>query len=214
MLKSGKKSLEAAQTALFIALIFLLAFIPGIGYIPLGVTRATIIHVPVIIGSIVLGSKIGAILGGVFGLTSFITNTLMPTLTSFVFTPFYEGAGVGGSLLSLVVCFVPRILTGIVPYYAFKALSKLLSRVKVKETISLIGAGILGSMTNTVLVMSMIYLFFGENYAAAKGISYDALLSVIIGIVGVNGIPEAVTAAILTCVVCKALFKIKKRQRA
>ena len=213
MSDNGKKSLQTAQLALFSALIILLAFIPGIGYIPLGVTRATIIHVPVIIGSIVLGPKMGAVLGGVFGLTSLISNTLTPTVTSFVFTPFFEGAGLGGNPLSLVICFVPRILVGVVPYFVYKGVIKLLNKIKGKETVSLITAGICGAMTNTILVMGMIYLFFGESYAKAKEISYDALLGVIIGIIGVNGVLEAITAAVLTCVICKVLFKIKKKHR-
>ena len=213
MSDNGKKSLQTAQLALFSALIILLAFIPGIGYIPLGVTRATIIHVPVIIGSIVLGPKMGAVLGGVFGLTSLISNTLTPTVTSFVFTPFFEGAGLGGNPLSLVICFVPRILVGVVPYFVYKGVIKLLNKIKCKETVSLITAGICGAMTNTILVMGMIYLFFGESYAKAKEISYDALLGVILGIIGVNGVLEAITAAVLTCVICKVLFKIKKKHR-
>lgn len=213
MSNTKKKSLELAQLALFSALILMLAFIPGIGYIPLGVTRATIIHVPVIIGSIVLGPKLGAVLGGVFGLTSLITNTITPTVTSFVFTPFFEGAGLGGNPLSLVICFVPRILVGVVPYFVFKGIMCLFKRLKGKETISLIIGGICGAMTNTILVMSMIYLFFGESYAAAKEITYEALLGVIMGVVGINGVLEAITAAILTCVVCKVLFQIKKKNR-
>ena len=213
MSDNGKKSLQTAQLALFSALIILLAFIPGIGYIPLGVTRATIIHVPVIIGSIVLGPKMGAVLGGVFGLTSLISNTLTPTVTSFVFTPFFEGAGLGGNPLSLVICFVPRILVGVVPYFVYKGVIKLLNKIKGKKTVSLITAGICGAMTNTILVMGMIYLFFGESYAKAKEISYDALLGVILGIIGVNGVLEAITAAVLTCVICKVLFKIKKKHR-
>ena len=213
MSDNGKKSLQTAQLALFSALIILLAFIPGIGYIPLGVTRATIIHVPVIIGSIVLGPKMGAVLGGVFGLTSLISNTLTPTVTSFVFTPFFEGAGLGGNPLSLVICFVPRILVGVVPYFVYKGVIKLLNKIKGKETVSLITAGICGAMTNTILVMGMIYLFFGESYAKAKEISYDALLGVILGIIGVTGVLEAITAAVLTCVICKVLFKIKKKHR-
>lgn len=213
MSDNGKKSLQTAQLALFSALIILLAFIPGIGYIPLGVTRATIIHVPVIIGSIVLGPKMGAVLGGVFGLTSLISNTLAPTVTSFVFTPFFEGAGLGGNPLSLVICFVPRILVGVVPYFVYKGVIKLLNKMKGKETVSLITAGICGAMTNTILVMGMIYLFFGESYAKAKEISYDALLGVILGVIGINGVLEAITAAVLTCVICKVLFKIKKKHR-
>lgn len=213
MSDNGKKSLQTAQLALFSALIILLAFIPGIGYIPLGVTRATIIHVPVIIGSIVLGPKTGAVLGGIFGLTSLISNTLTPTVTSFVFTPFFEGAGLGGNPLSLVICFVPRILVGVVPYFVYKGVIKLLNKIKGKETVSLITAGICGAMTNTILVMGMIYLFFGESYAKAKEISYDAMLGVILGIISVNGVLEAITAAVLTCVICKVLFKIKKKHR-
>ncbi len=209
---TNKKStaVDLAQLALFSALIILLAFIPGIGYIPLGVTRATIIHVPVIIGSIIFGPKKGAILGGVFGLTSLINNTMAPTVTSFVFTPFYESAGVGGNPLSLVICFIPRILIGVVPYFVFKGLMRLFNKIKGKETVSLVVAGICGAMTNTILVMSMIYLFFGESYASANGISHDALLGFILGVVGVNGVLEAITAAVLTCVICKVLFKIKK----
>lgn len=84
------QTLGMVQVALFAALIIIMAFTPFLGYIPLGFTRATIIHVPVIIGSILLGPKKGAVLGGIFGLTSFINNTMNPTVTSFVFTPFYS----------------------------------------------------------------------------------------------------------------------------
>ena len=230
MTNTSRKSTEMAQLALFSALIIMLAFIPGIGYIPLGVTRATIIHVPVIIGSIVLGPKMGAILGGVFGLTSLINNTIAPTVTSFVFTPFYEIPGLSAvystmpgefslklqicnAILSLVICFVPRILIGVTPYFAFKGLMKLFGKIKGKETISLVISGICGAMTNTILVMSMIYLFFGESYAAANNVAYDALLGFILGIVGVNGVLEAITAAVLACVICKVLFQIQKRTK-
>ncbi|HHZ05889.1 MAG TPA: ECF transporter S component [Clostridiales bacterium] len=211
MAKTSKKSLDMAQLALFTALILLLAFIPGIGYIPLGVTRATIIHVPVIIGSIVLGPKKGAILGGVFGLSSFIMNMITPSVTSFVFSPFYQVGDVGGNPLSLVICFVPRILVGIVPYFVYVGLKKLLAKLKGNDTVSLVIAGICGAMTNTILVMSMIYLFFGDAYARATNIESNALIGAILAIVGVNGVPEAIVAAILTCAVCKVLFKIQKK---
>ena len=96
------------QMAIFSALIIVLAFTPFIGYIPLGFTRATIIHIPVIIGSLMMGPKKGAVLGGVFGLTSFINNTMNPTLTSFVFTPFYSLGEYSGGIGSVIICFIPR----------------------------------------------------------------------------------------------------------
>ncbi len=61
--KASAKTLGLVQLALMGALIFILAFTPFIGYIPLGFTRATIVHIPVIIGSLLLGPKKGAILG-------------------------------------------------------------------------------------------------------------------------------------------------------
>ncbi len=79
---------ELVQLSLFVAIIVLMAVVPFLGYIPLGFTRATIIHIPVIIGSIILGPKYGAFLGFIFGLTSLVNNTFNPTVTSFVFTPF------------------------------------------------------------------------------------------------------------------------------
>jgi uncharacterized membrane protein len=202
-------TLSLVQVALFSAIIIVMALTPFLGYIPLGVTRATIIHIPVIIGSILLGPKKGAFLGGVFGLTSLINNTLSPTITSFTFSPFYSG----GNLWSLVICFVPRILVGVVPYFVYKGLSALLRRRKSTafgDTLALGAAGLCGSLTNTILVMGLIYLCFGRSYAAAKAVSYDVLYKFILGVVAVNGIPEAIVAAILTAVVCRVLIRFLK----
>ncbi|MBE7022738.1 MAG: ECF transporter S component [Ruminococcaceae bacterium] len=199
--------LNLVQLALFAALIFLMAFTPFIGYIPLGFTRATIIHVPVIIGSIMLGPVRGGFLGFLFGLTSLINNTINPTATSFVFSPFYSLGEVSGNLLSLVICFVPRILVGVLPHYIYKWLKKPLG-----QSTSLILAGLGGSLTNTLLVMHMILLFFGRQYAAANKTAYEAIYMFILSIIGINGVPEAIVAAFLTLVICKALMAVEKKR--
>ena len=183
---------ELVQLSLFVAIIVLMAVVPFLGYIPLGFTRATIIHIPVIIGSIILGPKYGAFLGFIFGLTSLVNNTFNPTVTSFVFTPFYSLGTYDGNFWSLVICFIPRILVGIVPYYIYKGLKK----VKDSDALALTCAGVGGSLTNTLLVMNMIYFFFGQSYASALGIAYEALLGAIGLTILTNGIPEAVVAAI------------------
>ena len=126
------------QVALFGAIIVLLAFTPFLGYIPLGFTRATIIHIPVIIGSLLMGPKKGAVLGLVFGATSFINNTMNPTVTSFVFTPFYSLGEFSGGIGSLVICFIPRILVGVVPHYVYKGVRSL---SKMKSFVSRIDSG-------------------------------------------------------------------------
>ena len=96
MNQASAKTQNMVKLALFAGIIVVLSMTP-LGYIPLGVIKATTIHIPVILGSILLGWKAGAVLGGIFGLTSLVVNTLTPSLTSFVFTPFYSLDGSGGS---------------------------------------------------------------------------------------------------------------------
>ena len=74
------------------------------------------------------------------------------------------------------------------------------------QTVSLAVAGVLGSMTNTIGVMGLIYLLFGEQYAAAGGTDPSLLLGVILGVVCTNGIVEAIIAGVLTAAVCRALL--------
>ena len=72
--------------AMFVALQLVLQ-ITGIGLIPLPFIKATTLHIPVILGAVVLGPLAGGILGGVFGLCSIWTNTVAPSALSFAFSP-------------------------------------------------------------------------------------------------------------------------------
>ena len=125
-------------------------------------------------------------------MTSFLSNTFTPNITSFVFSPFYSLGDTQGNALSLVICFVPRILVGIIPYFVFYGLEKILHG---KRPLALGCAGFVGSMMNTLLVMGMIFLFFGKEYAAAKEIPFEALLGTIATVIFTNGIAEAAVAA-------------------
>ena len=207
----NKKTLGLVQVALFTAIIFVLAIVPGLGYIPLGVIRATTIHIPVIVGSLVLGPKKGALLGGMFGFTSLINNTITPTVTSFVFSPILavEMSGIKGAMMSLVICFVPRILIGIVPYYVYGGIRKWMKKGKTSQVVALGVAGVAGSLTNTLLVMNLIYFFFGEQYALAKEMAYEALYGSILVIIGTNGVPEAIVAAVLVVAIGQVFIKSK-----
>ncbi len=200
----SKNIRDIAFLSIMVAIIFILAFTP-IGFINLVVIKATIIHIPVIIGSILLGPKKGAILGAAFGLASLLVNTLMPSLLSFAFSPLMPVPGLErGTLLALVVCFVPRILVGIVPWYVYKLVQKCMKKDNEKKNniVSISVAAVAGSMTNTILVMSLIFILFKDAYATMKGISTDAVAGVVLGIVGMNGIPEAIVAAVLTAAIC------------
>ncbi|MFA9377196.1 MAG: ECF transporter S component [Lachnotalea sp.] len=210
-MENTQKLQKFVITSMFVAIIFILTFTP-IGFIQLGLIKATIIHIPVIIGSILLGPRIGAILGSFFGFASLITNTMIPSLLSFAFSPLIPIPGTDhGSMLALIICFVPRILVGIVPYYVYKLLMKLFSNRKSAEWIALAVAGVAGSMTNTLLVLNLIFFFFQDAFAVVKNISISTVYRAIMLIVAVNGIPEALVASVIITTLGKILLKITKQ---
>lgn len=210
---NSKKTFNMVVTALFIAIIAVMTFVPNVGYINLIIIKATLIHVPVIVGSIVLGPKSGAVLGGVFGLTSLIKNTIEPSLLSFAFSPFYSVGGIGGNGWSVVIALVPRILVGVVPYFVYKGIEKLLKNFKGRRMVAIPVAAALGSFTNTLLVMNLIYFCFKEELAAAKSVALNAVYDVILGIIVANGIPEAIVAVVIGTAVSVVLLKVMPQVR-
>ena len=203
-----------AILAMFTAVIFLLTFTP-LGLIDLPVIKATVLHVPVIIGSILLGPRKGAFLGGMFGLASLMKNTLVPNLSSFVFSPFIPVPGLDrGSPWALFICFVPRILVGVSPWLVYALFRHLPGgRRAGGQTGAMALAGVVGAFTNTALVMGLIGVVFTDAYAAAQGIPVETVAGFILGIVAANGIPEAAVAAVVTPAVCVPLVKALKLEK-
>ena len=204
-----------AILAMFTAILFLLTFTP-IGMIDLPVIKATVLHVPVIIGSLLLGPRKGAFLGGMFGLASLLKNTLVPNLSSFVFTPLMPVPGLDrGSPWALVVCFVPRILVGVTPWLVYALLRALFRRRgSALQAGGMALSAVVGAFTNTALVMGLIALLFRDAYAAAQGIPSDAVLAFILGIVAANGLPEAIVAAVLVPAICVPITRALKLECA
>ena len=205
------KTQHITLTGMFAAIIFMLMYF-NIGFLPLPFMRPTILHIPVIVGALIMGPKYGAVLGFMFGLASMTFATYNPGATSFIFSPFINLPGTdSGSMLALLVAFVPRILVGIVPWYVFVGLRKLLSPKR--EIINFTITGIVGSMTNTLLVLHFIFIFFGDSWNAARPhpAPADAIYAAIWGLVASTGIPEAVAAAILVPAIVGALAIVIKK---
>ena len=186
----SKKTQYMSIMAMFLAIQIILVVTP-LGYLPIGPISATTMHIPVIIAGIALGKKAGAQLGFVFGLTSVLNATFRPTLTSFCFSPFVTIGGIGGNWMSLLIAFIPRILLG---YLAGLVYGKLCKR-GVNESVGIVAGALTGAITNTVLVLGGIYIFFGSAYADAIKVAYDTLIAVLLGVVATNGIAEAVLGA-------------------
>ena len=123
MNKRKKDTRWLASVALMMAVVILLASTP-LGMIQLPVVKATTVHIPVILGAILLGPLAGSILGGVFGICSMVSNTMAPTLLSFAFSPFMSMTGISGAVKAVWISVGCRILIGFFAGWLWILLSK------------------------------------------------------------------------------------------
>ena len=183
------------SVALMAAIVIVLANTP-LGMIQLPIIKATTVHIPVILGAILLGPGAGAILGAVFGICSLVSNTMAPTLLSFAFSPFLSTTGIPGALKAIWISVGCRIL---------------FTKIKLNQFIALPIVGFVGSMVNTVTVMGSIYFLFAQQYAEAKEVALTAVFGLVMGTVTASGIPEAIAAAILVLALGKVLVVVFRK---
>lgn len=191
--------------AMFVALQLVLQ-LTGIGLIPLPLINATTLHIPVIVGAVLLGPLAGAVLGGVFGMCSMWTATMAPSVLSFAFSPVHaaETSGAAGAVKAVWIALGCRILIGVVSGWLWIGLKKL----RVNDFAALPIVGVAGALTNTVLVMGSIFFLLAPEFAAAKNVGMEMVLGLVMGIVTTSGVAEAIAAAVLVTAVCKALLHV------
>ena len=194
------------SVALMAAIVIVLANTP-LGMIQLPIIKATTVHIPVILGAILLGPGAGAILGAVFGICSLVSNTMAPTLLSFAFSPFLSTTGIPGALKAIWISVGCRILIGVGAGWLWV----LFTKIKLNQFIALPIVGFVGSMVNTVTVMGSIYFLFAQQYAEAKEVALTAVFGLVMGTVTASGIPEAIAAAILVLALGKVLVVVFRK---
>lgn len=166
--------------------------ITGLGFIPIPPVKATIMHIPVIIGAILEGPLVGGLVGLIFGVFSIIQSITTPTPVSFVF-------------MNPIVSVLPRILIGVASYYVYSAIKTN------KKVIPIIAAAAIGSIINTVGVLGSIFIIYLKPYAKALNISVSAARNGIITVGVINGIPEAILSVIITAAVVTAVVKMRHK---
>ncbi len=193
--KTNKRTLRMVQLALFTAIILLMAFTP-LGYIKTPGLEITLLVVPVTVGAIILGPVAGAILGGIFGITSFIQC--------------FGGGPLGAALLSaslvgtFILCMVPRILMGWLAGLIYKAMK----HWDKTRLISHATANLAGALLNTILFMSTFVLFFFNTeyiQSLVTVLGANNVIQFILLFVGVNGVIEALVSFVVGTAVSKAI---------
>ena len=190
------------QLALLVAILLVLNYTP-LGYLQIGPLSASLLTVPVAIGAMTMNPMAGAILGGVFGATSFIQAV--------------EGKSAMGAALfqvspagTFVVCFVARVLMGLCTALIFNALRKAMPK---NEKLACFLGGLSAPVLNTVFFMGWIVLaFYGcdyvQNLVSVKGAANPFMFVVLL--VGVQGVAEFLVSGILGGIVARAVAKFVK----
>lgn len=174
-----------------------MSVVPYTGYISYGVIEITTLHIVTALGAVCLGWKYGALIGGVWGLTSL--------LRAYMMFPVYLNYGFG----NFFVAVLPRIIVGMVAGGVFV----LLRKTKVNNIIAAAVATAVGTLTNTVLVLSAMNLwlkFNGGDYSSF----FQTFKNILSTVIAVNGLTELIAAIIIVPAVYKAISKSLKNTAA
>lgn len=192
----NKNVFQMTLIAMLVAILIIQTFVPVLGYIPLGPIDVTIVHITVILAAVLFGKSTGLIVGTVWGLLSLIRAYTQPTPFNVVF-------------LNPLISILPRAIVGWLSAVVFEALDK---RTDARWKYSV--TAMIGTATNTVLVLGGIYLLAGETYAAALGIPVSALLAALGAVVASNGIIEVIASMIILPLLALPLIKFLKRRNS
>lgn len=195
MQKNGhEKTLRLTQLGILIAVQAILTFTPlgFITWLPLAVS-ITLMHVPVIIGGVLLGPVYGGVLGLFFGVFSMIKASIAAVSpVDMMFSPLLSGSPVA----SVVMCVVPRILLGLVAAYLFSFLAR-----RMRQGVAIAVSAAVATAVHTVGVLGLLSLFF-------KALP---LKEVFAAVVAVNGLLEILVAVVIATGVCKPMLKAMHR---
>ncbi len=188
----NSKTLYMVEMALLTSIIILMAFTP-LGYLRTPGVEITFIMIPVVIGSVLLGKKAGMILGGVFGITSFIQCFGMSQFGATLLSI--------NPILTFILCMVPRLLMGYFAGIAYDLLKK-------KNQLTAFGAAaITGPLTNTLFFVGGVIVLFGSSEYIMGLRGGKNIIAFFAAFVGMNGVIEAVVSFLVSTAILTACKK-------
>lgn len=192
----NKHLLAMVKLAMLVALLMIFCFTP-IGFLKIGIVEITFNMIPVVIGAIVIGPAAGAFLGALFGAASFWQCFGQSTFGTLLFgvNPFF----------TVLICFVPRILAGLLPGLIFRAMTK-----KKDNIAAYFVSAAVGSLANTVLFVGGFCLLFKDTMlgmASDNGLSPLAFIATAFLL---NAAVELVANTAIVAAVSKAVTKAEK----
>ena len=139
---------DLAVAGVFGALAIVLAFTPlGLIPVPNPTEAATSLHLPAIVAGILSGPVVGGLVGLVLAISSWYLYS----------ASFLTFAG-GNPLVALAAAFLPRVLIGVLAYYAYRSLRRW-------PALAAGAAGLVGTLTNSFGVLGLL-IWLGNLPAA------------------------------------------------
>jgi len=177
--------------ALFIAIIVVMTLVPTIGYIQTGLFSIVLVHIPVIIGALVLQPVDGILLATVWGVGSFYYALTIATPEALIFQ-------------NPLVSILPRVLVGLVLYFLVSHLRK---HKKLNPYVLSVIVAVIATLSNTLFVLVSIF-----SFAYTGMFTFNQSFTKIIAIIfSVNVLAEITVAVLIVPVVVRALIKVKSQ---
>lgn len=201
-------------TAVLVAILLLMCVTP-IGYLRVGAVSITFLVIPVVIGAVLFGPTVGLVLGTVFGATSF--------MQCFGLLSYYGVDAFGAACFSInpagtiVMCFVPRMLFGVITAYLYRLFKKLFVRFDKQNIAALAVSSVLGTLLHTVMFVTAFVIFFrNADFSMALGDGFVLSSKTLVEVIGLlftlNAVIEIIVCGIIGTAVCKALLVFLKKQ--
>ncbi len=172
-----ERILSMTFDAFFIAILLLMTFVPNLGYIAVTpFISFTLLHLPVLLGAALGGTKKGILYGFIFGVSSYIQAL--------------SSAGFNALFAFPWVAIPPRLLFGLAAGLLFGFVGKVSQRKSMGLYLAL-GSAML-TLLHTGLVFLDLYIFFpseigglfGSSEPVATGTGLTFLLIILIGMAG------------------------------
>ena len=197
-MKKGLKPRELTLLGLLTALLIVMSSTP-LGYLTIGPLAITFNVIPVAIAAIALGPTGGAILGAVFGITSFfqamgIGGTSPMGIITFEISPF----------LTFIHRFIPRVLVGLLT----GLLNQGLRKTPLKK-VSIFISGFSAAFLNTLLFTGALFLLFGKTDYVQSLMAGRSIIVTLVTLVGVNALIEMLASTFICGILGKGLQAAK-----
>ena len=188
--------------AMLVAVLIVLAFvnIP----MPMGLS-ITFNMIPVAIAAMAMGLPGGIIIGGAFGLISFLQCYGICGVSGMGVALVTANPGFGFACLMFVQRFVSRVLVGVLAALVYRGICKTKAPLYVRGLVS----GFAAAFFNTLLFMSLLVILFSNTVYMQNAIAGRSILAYIVASVGINAVVEMIVAALVTGAAGVALKKAR-----